>query len=300
MRCSLGSIRVVVTLLVLLVGVALVASDCQAADKAKALIIDGQNNHDWKTTTPYLKRYLEETGMFTVDVATTPAKGGDMDSFRPKFKDYAIVVLNYNGEDWTTETENDFVAYMKGGGGLVVVHAANNAFPTWPEFNEMIGVGGWGGRTEKSGPYMRLREGKWVPDLKPGPGGHHGKQHAYKMLLRDEKHPITSGLPKEWMHAQDELYDNLRGPGKNLHVLATAFSDPATGGNGEHEPLLMVLPYGKGRVFHTALGHAAPAVQSVDFIVTYQRGAEWAATGKVTQKVPADFPSPEKVSQRVP
>ena len=118
-----------------------------AATKRKALLIDGQNNHDWKTTSPYLKRYLEETGMFTVDIATTPEKGGDMTKFRPKFKDYAIVVLNYNGEDWAKETEADFVAYVKGGGGIVVVHAANNAFPTWPEFNEMIGLGGWGNRT---------------------------------------------------------------------------------------------------------------------------------------------------------
>jgi type 1 glutamine amidotransferase len=270
------------------------------AKRHRALLIDGQNNHDWKATTPYLKRYLEETGLFGVDVLTTPDKGGDMAAFRPKFKDYAIVVLNYNGEDWTPETEKDFVSYMRKGGGLVVVHAANNAFPTWPEFNEMIGLGGWGGRTEKSGPYLRLREGKWVPDMTPGRGGHHGKQHAYKLTLRDGEHPITKGLPKEWMHAQDELYDNLRGPAKNVQVLATAFADPATGGNGEHEPLLMVLPYGKGRVFHTALGHAVPAMQSVDFIVTLQRGAEWAATGKVTQQIPADFPGPDKVSQRVP
>lgn len=269
------------------------------AGKKRALLIDGQNNHDWKTTTPYLKRYLEETGLFTVEVATTPEKGGDMATFRPAFKKFDVVVLNYNGEDWTPETEKDFVAYMKGGGGLVVVHAANNAFPTWPEFNEMIGLGGWGNRTEKSGPYLRLREGKWVPDMTPGRGGHHGKQHAYKMTLRDGEHPITKGLPKEWMHAQDELYDNLRGPAKNVRVLATAFSDPSTGGNGEHEPLIMVLPYGKGRVFHTALGHAAPGVQSVDFIVTYQRGTEWAATGKVTQKLPEDFPGADKVSQRV-
>lgn len=270
------------------------------AAKHRALLIDGQNNHDWKATSPYLKRYLEETGLFSVEVSTTPEKGGDMAAYRPKFTDYAVVVLNYNGEDWPKETEQDFTAYVRGGGGVVVVHAANNAFPNWPEFNEMIGLGGWGGRTEKSGPYMRLREGKWTMDMTPGRGGHHGKQHAYKMTLRDGDHPITRGLPKEWMHAQDELYDNLRGPAKNVHVLATAFSETSTGGNGEHEPLLMVLPYGKGRIFHTALGHALPAMQSVDFIVTYQRGAEWAATGKVTQKLPVDFPSPDKVSQRVP
>jgi uncharacterized protein len=283
-----------------LLGIALGAGALRGAGKLRALLVDGQNNHDWKTTSPYLKRYLEETGMFTVDVATTPEKGGDMSGFRPKFKDYTVVVLNYNGEDWSRQTESDFTAYVRNGGGVVAVHAANNAFPDWPEFNEMIGLGGWGGRTEKSGPYLRLRDGKWTPDMTPGRGGHHGKQHAYQLTLRDGEHPITRGLPRKWMHAQDELYDNLRGPAKNVRVLATAFSDPATGGNGEHEPLLMVLPYGKGRIFHTALGHAAPAMQSVDFIVTYQRGAEWAATGKVTQKVPADFPAPDKVSQRVP
>lgn len=283
-----------------LLGLVFGAAVSPAAGKRRALVIDGQNNHDWKTTTPYLKRYLEETGLFTVDVATTPEKGADMSAFRPKFRDYALVVLNYNGEDWSKETERDFTAFVKGGGGVVVYHAADNAFPNWPEFNEMIGLGGWGGRTEKAGPYLRLRDGKWTPDMTPGRGGHHGKQHAYKMILRDGEHPITRGLPNEWMHAQDELYDNLRGPAKNVRVLATAYSDPSTNGNGEHEPLLMVLSYGKGRIFHTALGHAVPAVQSVDFIVTFQRGAEWAATGKVTQKLPADFPSPNAVSQRVP
>jgi len=60
----------------------------------------------------------------------------------------------------------------------------------------------------------------------------------------------------------------------------------------------MVLPYGKGRVFHTCLGHGVDAMSSVDFIVTYQRGTEWATTGKVTQKLPADFPGKDKVSLR--
>jgi type 1 glutamine amidotransferase len=93
------------------------------------------------------------------------------------------------------------------------------------------------------------------------------------------------------MHARDELYDRLRGPAKNLTVLATAFSDPATGGTGQHEPLLMTIKYGKGRVFHTALGHSPEAMKCVGFAVTLQRGAEWAATGRVRQKVPSDFPT---------
>jgi type 1 glutamine amidotransferase len=277
---------------------ALPALPALAARKRSALLIDGQNNHAWIQTTPLLQRYLEQTGLFTVTVSTTPPKGGDMEAYRPKFAGHDIVVLNYNGEDWSKTTEADFVRYVRSGGGLVVVHAANNAFPTWPEFNEMIGLGGWGNRNEKDGPYLRLREGKWVPDTQPGRGGSHGAQHPYLITLRDPNHPITKGLPAEWLHAKDELYDRLRGPAKNVRILASAFSDKSTRGTGEHEPLIMVLSYGKGRIFHTCLGHAVEAMQSVDFIVTYQRGAEWAASGKVTQMLPADFPGKDKVSSR--
>jgi hypothetical protein len=60
----------------------------------------------------------------------------------------------------------------------------------------------------------------------------------------------------------------------------------------------MAITYGKGRIFHTTQGHDINALASVDFIVTYRRGAEWAATGKVTQKVPANFPTADTVSYR--
>jgi len=264
----------------------------------KALIIDGQNNHDWKTTTPYLKKYLEETGLFTVDVATSPAKGENMSGFKPNFSAYKVIVSNYNGEPWSKETQEAFEKYMRSGGGFVSVHAANNAFPEWREYNQMIGLGGWGDRNEKAGPYVRFVEGKITRDLSAGVGGSHGAQHAFQVEIRDPSHPITAGLPVKWMHAKDELYDRLRGPAENLHVLATAYSDPATRGAGFHEPMLMTISYGKGRVFHTTLGHALEAIQCVGFITTLQRGAEWAATGKVTQKVPSDFPTADKTSSR--
>jgi len=99
----------------------------------------------------------------------------------------------------------------------------------------------------------------------------------------------VQGLPKIWMHQGDELYANLRGPGKNMTVLATAYSDPANHGTGFDEPQLLVLRYGKGRIFHTTFGHDGDALSSVDTVVTLQRGVEWAATGKVTQRVPASF-----------
>jgi type 1 glutamine amidotransferase len=262
----------------------------------KALIIDGQNNHNWKETTPVLKAILEESKLFTVDVATAPPK--DTAGFAPKFSDYAVVISNYNGAEWPQETKNAFVEYVAKGGGFVSVHAADNSFPKWPEYNAMIGVGGWGGRTEKDGPYVRFKEGKFVRDETPGRGGSHGKQHPYLVEIRDKNHPITMGLPEKWLHAQDELYDRLRGPAKSMNVLATAFADPKQGGSGENEPQLMVIDYEKGRVFHTTLGHSAAAMKCVGFRTTFARGCEWAATGKVTQKVPDDFPTADKVSTR--
>jgi type 1 glutamine amidotransferase len=264
----------------------------------KVLLIDGQNNHDWKTTSPVLKQILEEDGLATVDVATSPAKGEDMNGFVPNFAAYQVVVSNYNGALWSPAAQEAFEKYVSGGGGFVPVHAANNSFPEWKAYNEMIGVGGWGGRNEKSGPWLRLRDGKWTPDTAPGSGGHHGQQHEFLMVTRAPEHPITAGLPAKWMHTKDELYDRLRGPAQNVTVLASAFSDPATGGSGEDEPLLFALSYGKGRVFHTALGHALDAIKDVGFATTLRRGVEWAATGKVTQKVPADFPTETKTSSR--
>ena len=280
----------------------LLGSVMSSAAPKHVLIIDGQNNHQWQLTTPVLKKYLEETGLFQVDVATTPPKGSDMAAFRPEFKKYAVVVSNYSdfggGGVWSPETRKNFEDYVRGGGGFVSVHAADNAFPQWKEYNRMIGVGGWGDRTEKDGPMLHWRDGKVVPDLTPGKGGHHGKRHPYAVTVRDKSHPITKGLPESWMHSEDELYDTLRGPAESVAVLATAFSDKATGGTGEHEPALMTIRYGKGRIFHTILGHDVAAMQCAGFAATFQRGTEWAATGKVTQKVPADFPKADLVSAR--
>lgn len=275
------------------------AAACAAAPAPmKALIVDGQNNHNWKATTPLMKQQLEETGLFTVDVATAPADAKDMGTFKPDFAAYKVVVSNYNGADWSEETRKALVDYMNSGGGLVIVHAADNSFGQWKEYNEMIGVGGWGGRNEKDGPYLRWRDGKVVRDTKPGGGGSHGSQHPVQIHVRDPKHPVTKGLPPSFMHSTEELYNSMRGPAVNLAVLATAFSPKDKGGSGEEEPVLMAIAYGKGRCFHTVLGHDVAQMKSVAFIVTLQRGTEWAATGKVTQKVPADFPTADKDSRR--
>jgi len=270
-----------------------------AAEKMPALIVDGQNNHGvWPKTSKMMKKYLEETGLFTVDIATTKPQGTD-DSFKPEFSKYRVVISNYNGAAWPAETQNAFVDFVRNGGGFVVVHAANNAFGDWPEYNEMIGLGGWGGRNEKSGPYVYLKEdGSEVRDTAKGEGGHHGAQHDFTVIVRDSEHPVTKGMPREWLHMKDELYDLLRGPGQNMRILATAFADPAFGGSGRHEPMIFTVGYGKGRVFHTPMGHADYTQECVGFIVTLQRGTEWAATGRVTQELPNDFPTAERTSSR--
>lgn len=265
------------------------------------LLIDGQNNHKWQETTPVIKAALESTGRFSVTVATTPAKGGDMSSFQPKFSAYDVVVSNYNGEPWSETTQTAFVEYVRSGGGFVSVHAANNSFPEWTAYNQMIGLGGWGGRTEKDGPYVRWRDGKFVRETQAGRGGSHGKRHPFEVIVRDTSHPITRGIPASWMQAQDELYAELRGPADNMQVLATAYSDKASGGTGEHEPILMVIPFGKGRVFHTTLGHDVAAQSGTGFQVTLQRGAEWAASGEVAQPaVTAALMSSKEVVTRDP
>ena len=289
--------KIGMALLALLCG--LLASTSFAEERVlRALIIDGQNNHDWKSTTPIMKRALKESGRFAVDVTTSPAKGQDMSAFRPKFSKYDVVVSNYNGDGWSSAAQKDFVDYVHGGGGFVVVHAADNAFPEWPQYNEMTGLGGWEDRNERWGPYVYFKDGKPIRDESPGPGGSHGAQHEFQIVVRKSDHPVTQGMPLRWMHAKDELYDRLRGPAKNMIILATAFSDPGTRGTGRDEPILWTVDYGEGRVFHTVLGHADYSMRCIGFITSLVRGAEWAATGKVTLPVPEDFPAPDAVSSR--
>jgi type 1 glutamine amidotransferase len=167
---------------------------------------------------------------------------------------------------------------------VVAVHAANNAFPGWAAYNEMMGVGGWRGRDERAGPYWYLRDGRVVSDTAPGTAGSHGKRIPFQVTVRVPDHPIVKGLQPTWTHGADELYAHLRGPGRNMTVLATAHSDPANAGSGRDEPQLMVISFGKGRIFHTVWGHDLTALASPDFAVTLQRGTEWAATGVVTLK----------------
>ncbi len=271
-----------------------------------------------------MKQYLEETGLFSVDVERTqftwqgaeyiakyPLENGDETSasrqpipdadFAPNFSNYDVVINNngWRAQPWPKATQKAFEDFIQSGGGLVIVHAADNSWPEWPAYNEMIGLGGWGDRTEKSGPYVYYNdEGELVRDTSPGRGGSHGPQHEFQITIRNAVHPITQGMPKQWLHAKDELYDRLRGPAKNMEILATTYSSADKKGTGRHEPMMFTIHHGKGRVFHTPMGHADYSAECVGFITTLQRGSEWAATGKVSQEIPSDFPQANQVSSR--
>ena len=266
------------------------AADAPAA-KLRVLLIDGQNNHNWKATTPVLKEVLLKSGRFTVEVLTSPPKRSPKEAwarFDPDFTRYDVVFSNYNGDSWPEATNKAFLKYMSEGGGLVIYHAANNSFPGWAEYNKMIALG-W--RKNKFGDRVCMDDdGKIVRIPKgEGPGAGHGPQWAYELVNRAADHPVMKGMPAKWTHAKDELYQGQRGPGRNMTILVTAYADKKRRGTGMHEPMVFAVSYGKGRVLVNLLGHAAGQIRHIGFQALIARGTEWAATGKVTIPVPREL-----------
>lgn len=240
--------------------------------KIRLLIFSGANNHDWKSTTPVLKALYEGSGKFSVDVTD------DVPGINPEeFKKYDAIVCNYTsypkieGHRWPAATEKAFLDYIAAGHGFVLFHAASTAWNDWPEFCDLIGM-------------------TWQKDKATGKNiSGHGAQHSFAVTIVDKDHPVTQGL-SDFQHVKDELYHRqLLHPG--AHVLATTFSDKAKSGSGTNEPMVVVTEHGKGRVLNCAMGHDTKPMAGVGFRTLMLRGAEWAATGKVTIPVPADWPT---------
>ncbi|MBI1940214.1 MAG: ThuA domain-containing protein [Acidobacteria bacterium] len=265
-KISLIGHRAAAVLLLLAASTAVV-KDADAADppeKIRALILTGRDSHDWHSSTQLLRRVLLRCGRFDVRVIEEPT-GTTSSTFDP----YDVLVLNYKGPRWGSVTEEAVERFVRNGKGLVVVHWASASFPgpkvgdkdkdtDWVEYLKMIG-GYWSVEPPRSG---------------------HGELHSFQVKIINRDHPITRGM-KEIFVATDELYHRMRmQPGAN--VLATAFDDLKIGGTGKDEPILWTVSYGKGRVFHTTLGHNLAAMHEEGFKASFLRGTEWAATGEVT------------------
>lgn len=227
----------------------------------RTLLLTGENNHNWRYTSRLHKETLEATGRFDVTIADDPAAAlADADALAS----YDLIVLDYNGPRLGEAAEKNFTRAVEGGTGLVVIHAANNAFNGWTDYERMCGL-------------------LWRA------GAGHGKFHEFDVRIVDADHPITKGLGDLKAHP-DELYHNLSNAGgAEFRTLADAFDAAEIGGSGKHEPAAIVLTYGEGRVFHTPLGHVWTGVESTkasvadpQFRALLARGAEWAGTGEVT------------------
>jgi type 1 glutamine amidotransferase len=277
------------------------------APKLRVLIVDGINNHDWKTATKGITAILAATSLFTVDVSTTPpreAAPSAWDTWRPAFSRYDVVVNNFNGGDslkgtqWPAQVEAALEAYVVAGGGLVSYHAANNAFTPWPAYNQMIGLG-W--RPAAFGTGIAIADDDSVIYIPKGEG--HAPGHPanldFQIHVRDTHHPMTQSMPPVWMHPFEQLTHGQHGPAEGLTILTYAHS-PVT---NQNEPMDWVRDYGLGRVYTTMLGHTwlgdpCPNLDCTGFQTLLARGVQWAATGRVTIPIPANFPGPDKVSLR--
>jgi type 1 glutamine amidotransferase len=241
----------------------------------RILILSGQNNHDWRTTTPFLRQTLEATGRFDVRVTEEPAG-----LTAATLAAYDAVVSDYNGVRLGDGAEKALDAFVRGGKGIVLVHAASYAF---------CGMEILGDKHKRTGrfeaawtDYGKLAGAVWSAE-EPKTG--HGARHVFDVKAMDRNHPVMRGLP-ETLRASDELYHHFRFTDR-FHLLASAFDDPKQNGTGKDEPLIWVKPWGKGRVFHTALGHDVAAMMEPAFRLPFVRGVEWAATGDVLDAPPA-------------
>jgi alpha-L-fucosidase len=270
----------------------LAAGAARGEDKLPVLIVDGINNHDWQAATRALRAILLATGRFTVDVSTSPAADAPpaaWDAWNPDFARYRVVVNIFNGGfthtgiRWPARVQQALEEYIRAGGGLVVYHAANNAFLDWPAYNDMIGLG-W--RDKNFGPGLIVSANGQVVKIPQGTGldPGHGPRHDFEVHVLNPDHPITHGLPHTWMQPSEQLTHGQHGPAEGLTILTYAYSDVSH----QNEPLDWVRDYGRGRVYTTMLGHTwkdepSPNLECPAFRKLFAQGVAWAAGGQPSQ-----------------
>jgi hypothetical protein len=278
------------------------AQPLAAAPPLRVLIIDGYSNHDWRHTTECALAVLLAPECCEVTVSTAPRSDApDFDAWHPDFNNCDVVVQVCNSlgtkNAWPRRVQREFERFVRSGGGVYVLHGANNSFPRWPAYNEMIGMG-WRGVDQ--GAALEIVDGRIVR-IPAGEGEktHHGPR-TDMVVRRLADHPITRGYPPRWKTPDVELYQFARGPARRLTVLSYG-TDPAS---GRQWPMEWVVRFGRGRVYNGTFGHVwrdrrqPPAVECVGWQTTFIRAIQWLAAREVTYPIPADFPTEAAVSRR--
>ncbi|MEO7425521.1 MAG: ThuA domain-containing protein [Fibrobacteria bacterium] len=278
-----------------------------AREPIKVLIVDGMSNHYWEQTTKIVRAVYALGGFFAVDVTTAPKVAGASvwDAWKPDFTKYEVVLMNYNSGDasgslnWPADKRALLEEFVKGGGGLYVLHAANNSFPDWPEYNKMIATG-W--RPSAFGSALKVETDLRITLIPPGTGGgtsHGNRADAPIRIL--QRHPINKGYPDAYLASTLEIYQYARGPAANCKVLSYAYDGPASGNSKINWPIEILIDYGKGQVYNATPGHVwagesmPNAVRDVSFQTTLIRATEWLARKEVLYPVPAVFNTETKV-----
>ncbi|KPK43189.1 MAG: hypothetical protein AMJ65_06540 [Phycisphaerae bacterium SG8_4] len=216
------------------------------AQSKKVLIVTGVDypGHKWKLTAPVLAKAIAADKRLEVTVTEKP---GDL--AKENLGDYDTVVLHFM--DWEVpdpgaKARANLKRVVKNGTGLVLVHFACGAFQEWPEFVELAGRA-------------------WDPKLR----GHdpHGK---FTVQITDSKHPAMKGLSE--FETVDELYTCLAG-NTPIKVLAKARSKV----DGKDYPMAFVLDYGRGRVYHSVLGHDVQALANPAVGRLFRNACAWTA-----------------------
>lgn len=221
----------------------------------RVLLISGQNNHDWQKTTPVLKKIMEDSGRFSVEVNLHPEA-----LTAETLVNYDAILSNWNtfgggGKKpvtWPEATKAAVCKFVRDGHGFIVVHAGSSSFYDWPEYQQMVGASWKLGQTRHDAP------------------------HTFTVQPTAVDHAITRGLGP--FTTTDELW--LK-PGMQADavVLTTAADQPSA----------LVTAPDKGRGFTLLLGHNATFMENAGFRTLLLRGSEWAASGKVTIAIPAEL-----------
>jgi uncharacterized protein len=277
----------------------------QVNERVTVLIVDGVSNHNWQLNTALIRGILEPTELFDITVSTAPAQADSPDwaTWRPDFSAYDVVIQTYNdinnsGPVWPRQVQEDFEAYVRGGGGVFIYHSANNAFPNWDAYNQIIGLG-W--RRADQGDALTLTENGEIIRIPSGEGrgtGHGPRVDAVITRLGD--HPIHQGLPRRWKTPDIEVYYYARGPVENVEVLSYTH-DVQT---DMWWPIEWTVSYGEGRVYTASYGHVwhddvqPERMRCAGVQTVMTRALWWLARRNEPLPVPADFPTTTEVSIR--